>query len=142
VNVYVGDVDGRGNAALADLVNTELESWRAGGVQVQVSAASREEIAVSLALRVRQGADLDSIRSNARAAVLAYGDALDPNALLYLARVEAEAQGISSDVLSATATTTTTTVDPGDGNIYVAPSASSNALRIPTTQLSISITEV
>lgn len=143
VNVYIGDVDGRGNAALAALVAAAfLTEIRAAGVQVQVSAATREEIALSLALRVRQGADTDTLRANVRAAVLAYTNGLNPHAKLYLARVEAEAQGVVSAILSATATTSATTTDPGDGNVYIAPSSASNALRVPSTSLSISITEV
>lgn len=64
--------DARASSTLPPLVATELDNWRAGGIQVQVFPATREEIALSIGLSIRAGAD--------QAAIWANGDRLLPDA--------------------------------------------------------------
>jgi len=133
VAVYVGDPDGRGNTALAALVETELEDWRAAGVYVQVLAAAREEVSLALTLRVTRGADTATLAASVRAAVLAYTDQLDPNETLYLSQVEHAALGVSEDVLDAEVTSPTSNETP---------SSPQNALRVAAGDLSLTWVEV
>ena len=133
VAVYVADGDGRSNDALSDAVASELESWRAAGIRVVVTGATREEIDLALVLYVRAGSDLATLVANARAAILAYTDALAPGAILYTAQIVAAALGISTDVLSAMVTTPTSDQPP---------SGVANALRVLDTALSVTAQEV
>ena len=133
VAVYVADGDGRSNDALSDAVAAELEAWRAAGIRVVVTGATREEIDLAVVLYVRAGSDLATLVANARAAILAYTDALAPGAILYTAQIVAAALGISTDVLSAMVTTPTSDQTP---------SGVANALRVLDTALSVTVQEV
>jgi len=133
VYVYVGDPDGRGNAALASLVATELENWRAAGVLVETVAAAREEVAVSVAVTVKAGAGTDALKSAIRAALLAYTDTLPSGSQMYLSALESAAIRVSGDVRGAIAIITGG-VPSTDG---VLPSAPSNAIRVLATALTV-----
>ena len=132
VAVYVGDPDARANSTLTALVDAELDNWRAAGIQVLVFAATRQEIPLSLALTVRAGADQAAIRAAVTTAVLAYTDDLDPNAVLYTAPVITAAMGAHSDILDADLVT------PTDD---VTPTAEQNALRVTTSDLTLTLIE-
>jgi len=133
VAVYVADGDGRSNDALSDAVAAELEAWRAAGIRVVVTGATREEIDLAVVLYVRAGSDLATLGTNVRAAILAYTDSLAPGAILYTAQIVAAALGISTDVLSAMVTTPTSDQTP---------SGVANALRVLDTALSVTVQEV
>lgn len=136
VAVYVGDPDGRANATLAADVEVELENWRAAGVRVEVTASSRDEVELTVELFVAAGSDTSTITADARAAVLAYTDALAPNARLYFSAVEAAAIGVSTRVKGAVATST-----DGTGE-YLEPAAAHQALRVNASDLTVTVTEV
>ena len=133
VAVYVGDPDGRGNTALAAAVETELENWRAAGIDVRVLAASREETALALTLYVLRGSDTATLAAQVVAAVLAYTDGLAPNETLYLAQVEHAALGVSTSIRSAVVTSP---------SADQTPSAPQNALRVPAGDVALTWVEV
>lgn len=133
VYVYVGDPDGRGNAALASLVATELENWRAAGVLVVVDPAAREEVSVGVAVAVKTGAGTDALKASIRAAVLAYTNSLPAGGQMYLSTLESAAIRVSSDVLGAIAIITGATPTT-DG---VVPSVPQNALRVLSSALQV-----
>ncbi len=133
VYVYVGDPDGRGNAALAALVATELENWRAAGVLVVVDPAAREEVSVGLAVTVKAGAGTDALKTAIRAAVLAYTSSIASGAPMYLSALESAAIRVSSDVRGAVAIITGG-VPAADG---VTPTVPQNALRCLSSALTV-----
>lgn len=134
VAVYVGDPDGRGNDALAEAVEAEMDAWRAAGVEVRVLPAAREEIALALTVTVAHGADQGSLLEAIGAGVTAYTDGLAPNETLYLSRVVAEAFAAGdADVKDVEVTTPAADA---------APSEPQNALRVPSESLSVSFVEL
>lgn len=134
VSVYIGDPDGRGNAALAALAATEIEDVRAAGIEVRTIAAEREEFAIAMTLYCRTGSDTAALKVAARAAILDYMDRFPPNQTLYFSRLEAAAIAVSADVRGAEVTSPT-----GETK---APSAAYRALRVPSASLSLTATEV
>ncbi len=131
--VYIGDPDAQANATMADLVAAELDRWRAAGVRVQVTAAERELVSLTLQVWIERGADTTTLLDQVRAAVLAYVDGLEPGETMRLARVEAAAITASPDVVSAEVTSPTS--DP-------VPSAPHKALRVDESNLTVAFTEV
>lgn len=136
VYVYVGDPDGRGNAALSDAVEVVLEDYRAAGVMVTVLPADREEVDLTVAVSVRAGRTTDALAAACRAAVLAYTDSLAPNQRLYLSAVEAACIAVSTDVLGAQASSTA-----GTGQ-YLTVSSPQNALRTTVADLTLTLVAV
>lgn len=136
VYVYVGDPDGRGNDALAALVSTELDNWRAAGVRVSVLGAARYEVDLTLTVYVRTGTATDALREAVVASVLAYTDNLPAAASFYFSQAEAAATGVSADVLGALATSTFGTAP------YFAPPDSYKAIRVPASSLTVTFVEV
>lgn len=133
VAVYVGDPDGNANAELVAEVATALESWRSAGVWVRVFAAEREEVDLQLVVKVRTAADVDTIRDTIRGLVLALVDAIAPQATLYRSQVVARAFGASQDIVDIQIDTPAADVSP---------STVTGVLRVPSSRLSISVSEV
>ncbi len=132
VGVYVGDPDGRGNAALAADVEIELDLWRAAGVDVRVTASSRDEIAMTVVVTYAHGADTDTLRTQVRQAVLAYTNSLAPKQTLRESRVEAAVHALGSDVVSVAMTTPS-----GD----YTPTSPYQAVRVNAADLTITLVE-
>lgn len=132
VAITVGDPDGRGNSALADAVVLEMENWRAAGVPVQVYAASREEISLTIAVVVRPGSDQDALRTLIRGAIVGYTDQLAPGAMLYISQVIAAVVDASDLVLGA---------NPLSPSTDVAPSAAANAIRVVPADITLAFVE-
>lgn len=130
VAVYVGDVDGRGNEALADAVAVELEDWRSAGVWVQTFAATREEVSLSLTVRIRRGVDRAALTAAIRAGVLAYTNGLAPGETLYRSAAGAAAHEAGDAVRSVAVAGE----DPE-------PSTPQNALRVTDAGLSVTLVE-
>lgn len=133
VSVYVGDPDGNGNDTLADLVDVELDNWRACGVEVRVFGAAREEVELELTVRYRRGANVGELGTAIRAGVVAYGDGIGPGKKLYLSGVQAAAHDASTAVLSVEVTSHTADITPDE--VY-------NALRVNAEDVAISFVEV
>lgn len=133
VSVFIGDPDARASDELVDLVQTELEDWRAAGIWVVVDACEREEIALAVTISVLRGSDLSTIRDDVEENILAYIDALGPGATLRLARVQAAAIHVSPDVVDAAVTTPAADY---------APTAANYAVRVPGSSLTITLVEV
>lgn len=131
VLLVVGDVDGSANDTLTALVEAEIENWRAAGVWVVVQAAEREEIAMSVRLTLRKNADQQTIQEDARAAILAYTDNLEPGEILRESNVICAALDVSEDVIDAVMTTPS-----GDQS----PTLPYNALRVKDSDLTILVT--
>lgn len=68
--------------ALASLVATELEEWRAAGVYVNVLVAQVVLVAVTLALRFHAGVEVDTVALSARAMVASRINELSPGETL------------------------------------------------------------
>lgn len=132
VAVYVGDPDGRGNTALADAVEEELENWRAAGVEVRVEAAEREEIPLELTITVRRGTDQSTVATLIRAAILAYTDNIGPGATLYLSQITAAAHAASTSILG---------VGIDDPTVDTVPSNPYKAMRVLSTQIALTFVE-
>lgn len=136
VYVYVGDPDGRGNTALAALVATELDNWRAAGVRVSVLGAARYEVDLTLTVYVRSGTATDALREAIVASVLAYTDNIAASAAFYFSQAEAAATTVSADVLGAIATSTYGTAP------YFSPPDSYKAIRVPSSSITVTFVEV
>jgi len=132
VSVYVGDPDARGNAALAALASSAIVLVRAAGVDVRVVAAEREEIACTVVLYVRSGADTSTLITASRAAILAYFDSLGPSDTAYVSQVEAAACSVSADVLGCAVSLPTADK---------VPSSSYKAIRVLDTDLAVTAVE-
>lgn len=133
VAVYVGDPDGTGNSALAEDVETELEDWRAAGVEVRVFGSAREGITLGLTVYVEVGADLTTMLASVRAAVLGVTDNLAPRETMYLSKIVAAVHNVSTTIVNVVI------ADPATD---AAPSASQNAIRVNDEDLSVTIVEV
>lgn len=132
VAVYVGDPDGRGNAALADAVEEELENWRSAGVEVRVEAAEREEIPLELTITIRRGSDQGTLAGLIRAAILAYTDNIGPGVTLYLSQVTAAAHAASTAIRG---------VGIDDPTVDTAPSDPYKAMRVLSTAIALTFVE-
>lgn len=136
VYVYVGDPDGRGNAALSAAVAAVIEDYRAAGVLVTVLPAEREDVDLTVVVSVRQGRTTDALAAACRAAVIAYADGLAPSQRLYFSAVEAACIAVSTDVLGAQASSTA-----GTGQ-YLSVSEPQNALRTTVAGLTLTLLAV
>lgn len=128
VGVYVGDPDGRSNDTLATLVETELENWRAAGILLDVLGSEREEVALELRLALESGADQNAVGAAVRAAIVAYGDSLDPGERARPSRIQKAAHDASEAVIALELLT-----DTDD----LVPSADHHALRFVEEQIEI-----
>lgn len=87
VGVYVGDPDGGSNDTLIEGVTTELENWRAAGIEVRVFGAEREEIDLTITATFR--AEATVTEADVTTAAIAWLDELPPALPLYLSAYEA-----------------------------------------------------
>lgn len=133
VYVYVGDPDARSNDALAALVETELVNWRAAGVLVDVTGATREEKSLALTVVIERGSDQNVIGAAIRAAVVAYGDSLGPGERIRGSRLEQAGHQASDLVVGVT-------VDSVSGGYE--PAANHRAIRFTAETISIAFTEI
>lgn len=133
VRVYVGDPDARSNSTLAGLVDAELENWRAAGVMVTVSGASRDEVALTLAVDVERGADQVGLATAIRAAVVGYGDTLAPNRTARLSRIQKAVHDAGGAILSASVTSHTADIEPA---------TAAQAVRFVSESIALTFTEV
>lgn len=76
ITVYIADVTGGSNSALRAAVATELDNWRAAGIQVNVLGATVVNQTVDLTLTFQAGFDTTALRDEVIAAVLAYINSL------------------------------------------------------------------
>lgn len=70
VTVYVSDSEGNSNATMAAAVETELEQWRAAGVNVTVVGATLVTQAIDFSLVVRTGVDATALVDRVRQAIV------------------------------------------------------------------------
>ena len=134
VYVYVGDPDANSNTTLAALAQTAVDATRAAGIYVVVQGAAREEISLSLTVKITAGADKGAIKDAVRAAIQAYTDGLDPAETLYRSRVEAAAISAHDAVVSAQETALSAE--------ETTPTATKDALRVKAEDIAVTLTEV
>lgn len=115
VGVYIGDPDARSNALLAAAVATELENWRAAGVRVEVYGATREEVGLALLVYIERGSDQVAVGEAIRAALVAYGDTLQPGQVGQPSRLEKACHDASALVVGVEPTTTSAELTPSSG---------------------------
>ena len=133
VAVYIGDPDARSNTLLAAAVATELENWRAAGILVEVFGATREEKALALQVAIERGSDQVAVGEAVRAALVAYGDTLQPGQVGQPSRLEKACHDASALVVGVEPTTTAADLTPSAG--YA-------AIRFVPEQISLTFTEV
>lgn len=128
VLVIIGDPDGNGSAPLVASVEAELVNWRAAGILVQVLAAAREVIPLTLTIVHEVGADRSVLRTAIVDAIEAYGDTINPGVAGKRSRIEAAAHNASDSVLEVIFEGV-----PAD----LQPSAPENAVRFADASIAI-----
>ncbi len=92
VTIIVGDSDGHSTMQMIEDVEFEEENWRAAGVAVNVTGATRQEVEVTLVLSaVRTGFDVAAAADTIAEVVIARGDKLRGGETLYLEMLRAAA---------------------------------------------------
>jgi uncharacterized phage protein gp47/JayE len=97
ITVYVADSEGASNLEMIQLVETELETWRAAGVVVQVSGSTPVPQNITLVLTVRAGVSTVAIADAVEAAVTAFVNRLQSGETLYRQAVSSAAQAVNPD---------------------------------------------
>lgn len=113
VALYIGDPDAEGNDALVDAVELSLETggedgtgFRAAGIEVRVFAASRDERAIAITVKIRRGSEISE--GAVKTAIIDWFETLDPGKTWYLSRTETAVHDIDrTNVLAADITTPT-----------------------------------
>lgn len=98
--LYIGDVNGRANAALLERVRASLRSFRLAGQRVEIYGTVPDMQRIELSFAVREGASITQVRAQARAAVVAYVNSLLPNASLQRAGIAATLKTIEGIVFT------------------------------------------
>jgi len=130
--VYVGDVDGRSNAAMETAVGTELLDWRACGCLHTVDGMVREEITLSLIVYVPSAlTEREVLRSSIKEALLGYTDSLAAGKSLFGDKVHHAVNDVDSNIDHVTVT--------GSGGPFAEITVSSpeNCLRVTESGLTI-----
>ncbi len=99
VYLYVADSSGTASAQLAALVQTQLQNYRAAGIQVVVFTSIPQIISVALALSFVAGVDTVGLSALVQAAVLNYVNSLGCNQPLLLSSIGSVLQRFSSQGL-------------------------------------------
>ena len=133
VRVYIGDPDARSNDILAAAVVTELENWRAAGVQVLVLGADREEITLALSVTVPIGADTTALGADIRANILGYTDALRPSEALRVSELCFRAHDADDTIISVVSTSPTADVTPTEVQ---------DAIRVNDSDISLTFLQI
>lgn len=94
VTLYVGDMNGRANAALIERVRARLRSFRLTGQRVDIKGTAPDMQSIQLSFAVREGASITQVRAQARAAVVAYVNGLLPGARLERAGIATALRGV------------------------------------------------
>lgn len=114
VALYIGDPDAEANDALVDAVELSLETggedgtgFRAAGIEVRVFAASRDERAIAVTVKIRRGSGITE--ATIKTTIIDWFDDLDPGKTWFLSATEAAIHAIDRvNVLSADITTPST----------------------------------
>lgn len=143
VDVYVGDPDARANSVLVAAVDTEMLDWRAAGIRVIVAASQREEIVLSLDFTILRGADQSVLLAGVRQAITEYingidlaGDVvggLEVGETLRLSQLLSRGMRVSDSIVGGQVLSHTADIVPSAGN---------NAIRVLSSDLSITLTEL
>lgn len=89
VTLYLGDANGRATSALLARVRAAARGFRLAGQSVRFVGTSADFRAISLRFGVLDSANVDQVREEARAAVVAYINSLAPGASLLRAAIAA-----------------------------------------------------
>lgn len=114
--LYIADITGSANAALAALVTTELLNFRPAGVPVNVIGATVVFQDITLALTFQAGFDTTDVKELVRAAVLAEVNTLSIAETLFRSRIASAGLTISG-VLNVAVTTPAGDVVPAANEI-------------------------
>lgn len=136
VDVYIGDVDGAGNAPLVAAADTVLQATRAAGIYLVTSAAAREEKAITIEVTVPLGTDLTNAETQIRAATLDYCNNVPISTSWYASQIARTVHNaLGSRGVSVTCKT--------GGNVFtsVDPAADVNTLRLTDGDLTVTLTE-
>jgi uncharacterized phage protein gp47/JayE len=100
VTVYVADLEGNSNQAMADAVAAVIEgppAWRDAADIVTVIGASLVTVTITLTLAVRVGVDVTTLLDRIRSAVIAAVNQLQPGDTLYRDLISAAARAVDQD---------------------------------------------
>lgn len=102
VNIYVADVDGNSNAAMAAAVLAEINgppAWRDAADIVYVTAATLFQVAIDLTLTVRLGTDVNQLLDTVRAAIVVSTNRLQPGDTLFRDAISAAGKAVDPDAI-------------------------------------------
>lgn len=100
VQLYVADESGRGNARLGELVEAELDEYRAAGVPVQVLSVAPVYVAISYSLSFAVGVDQVQAIENLKNLTVETLAELAPSAILERSLLYSLARSIPGAVVS------------------------------------------
>jgi uncharacterized phage protein gp47/JayE len=98
--LYVGDVNGRANAALLSRVRAAIRAFRLTGQRVTIAGTVPAMQTIVLSFAVSSAYSIASVQDAARAAVVTYVNALAPGASLTLASLAAVLAGVPGVVFT------------------------------------------
>ena len=101
VQLYVGDVNGRANAALLARVQAGIRTGRMAGQYVALFGTTPSMQAISLHIGVLDTYDAPSVQASVRAAVMSYVNGLAPGATLFIAGVTAAIRSVAGAVIES-----------------------------------------
>lgn len=99
VNLYIADSSGVASTALAALVKTALDDYRAAGIQVLVSTSLPLLVDMELQLTFRAGVDTLSLTDTIKAALVEFVNSLAVNGALYKSQLFSVLQRYADDGL-------------------------------------------
>ncbi len=94
ITLYIGDQGGNSSAELVDKVETEMDSWRAAGVILNVSGAVPVTQAIDFSPIYEAGVDIGLVSQKASKAAKEYRDGLDVGETLYYSALSAAVQKV------------------------------------------------
>jgi len=89
VNLYIADSSGVASRALAKLVDSALDDFRACGIAVLTSTSIPLIVQVQVALAFAAGVDTQALSTQVQAAVVSFVNSLPVNGTLYVADLQA-----------------------------------------------------
>jgi hypothetical protein len=132
VRLFIADSSGIASAALALLVRTVLNEYRAGGIQVIVETSSPVIVPISLRLSFRAGVDTVTLRDQVQGAVVEFINSLGVNKPLQISALYSVLARFRSDGLFVNQGT----IVAPTGDVYPEP-----GFTLRTTPSSVTILE-
>jgi uncharacterized phage protein gp47/JayE len=139
VSVYIGDPDAGSTSTMVDNVRAELLNWRAGGVEVRIFGAEREELDWTITVKVLASSLIDAER--VENAWIEYLDAVKVARRVYLSDGEAYIHAtLGADIrscdIAADATPTVREIVPSQPYYAIRTAANGSGVTVNLTRVS------